>query len=115
MSKVQEMKELTQDIGASLGNFFGETLGIENPFALIFGSDGLMSLDKGTLSTLEADKVKQVLDCLNAYFTAEKAGEDTESMLSPELADIAEKLLALKEVKGKIHRMFALSFCVKFA
>ena len=44
-----------------------------------------------------------MLDSLNAYFTAEKAGEDTERMLSPESTDVAQKLLALKEAKGKIH------------
>ena len=37
-----------------------------------------------------------VLDDLNRFLTAERAGEDTEGMLSPQLTGIGEKLIALQ-------------------
>ena len=98
-----EMETLTQDIGAALGDFFGKNMGIENSFGIIFGSDGLLSLDKGALSSMESETVKKVLAEINDYFAAEEAGEETKGMLSPALTGIAEKLGALKEVMGKLH------------
>jgi hypothetical protein len=98
-----EMDMLTQDIGTALGNFFGATMKIENPFGMMFGADGLLSFEGGALSSLESDAVKQVLDDMNRYLSAEEAGEDASGMLSPELTGMGEKLLALKEVQGKIH------------
>jgi hypothetical protein len=98
-----EMDEITQDIGSALGQFFKNTLGIESPFAVIFGQDGTLSFDKGALSAAESDAVKQVMKDLNAYLAAENAGEDTEGMLSPELTGIGKKFMALKEAQDKIH------------
>jgi hypothetical protein len=98
-----ELEEITQDLGNALGNFFKNTLGIESSFAVIFGQDGTLSFDKGALSAMESDMVKQVMEDLNAYLAAENAGEDTEGMLSPELTGIGNKLLALKEVMDKVH------------
>jgi len=43
------------------------------------------------------------LDDLNRFLTAERAGEDTEGMLSPQLTGIGEKLIALQAAQGKIH------------
>ena len=100
---LQEMKDLTQDIGNALGNFFGATMGIESPFDVIFGSDGLLTFEGDTLSPEELEALKQVLEDINRYLAAEEAGEDTEGMLSAELTGIGEKLAALKEVRGKIH------------
>jgi len=97
-----EMEILTQDIGTALGDFFGKTMGIKNPFAIVFGSEGL-SLGDGSLSLIESQAVKQVLENINGYLVAEEAGEDTKGMLSPELTAIGEKLIALKEVEEKIH------------
>jgi hypothetical protein len=98
-----EMEAVTQDIGSALGEFFGKTMGIENPFALIFGSNGLLSLDGDALSSAQSETVKQALADINRYLTVEKAGEETEGMLSPALTGIAEKLGTLKEVMGKFH------------
>jgi hypothetical protein len=98
-----EMDEITQDIGSALGQFFKNTLGIESPFAVVFGQDGTLSFDKGALSSMESDMVKQVIKDLNAYLATEKAGEDTEGMLSPELTGIGKKFMALKEAQDKIH------------
>jgi hypothetical protein len=100
---LQEMGDLTQDIGTALGKFFGETMGIRNPFAVTFGQDGRLSLSVGTLSSMESDAVKKVLEDINCYLIADEAGEDTEGMLSGELSGIGEKLVALKEVQDKFH------------
>ena len=100
---LKEMNVLTQDIGAALGNFFGKTMGIKSPFAVIFGSDGLLSLDKDALSSMELESAKQVLEEINHSLAAEKAGKNTESMLSPALTGIAEKFTSLKDVIGKFH------------
>ena len=48
------METLTQDIGAALGDFFGKMLGIENPFSLIFGADGLLSFNADSLLSFES-------------------------------------------------------------
>jgi hypothetical protein len=104
MAAMGEIAELTQDIGSALGNFFGKTMGIESPFALMFGNDGLLSLgEDGALSVTESEAIKKVLDDINRYFAAEEAGEDTEGMLSAELTGVADKFAALKEAQGKIH------------
>ena len=100
---LQEMKDLTQEIGTSLGEFFVEIMNIENPFALMFGSDGLLSFNADSLPTFEAQAVQKVLDEINAYLTADKVDENTEDMLSEELVGIADKLFALKEVPKKFH------------
>jgi hypothetical protein len=100
---MEELEGLTQELGAVLGNFFGNTLGIENPFELVFGADGKLSFGAHSLLSMESDKIQEVLDAVNEYFAAEEAGEDTEEMLSGELVGIAERLVALKEVAGKIH------------
>jgi hypothetical protein len=101
---MQEMEGLTQDIRATLGNFFGKMMGFESPFALMFGLNGLLSLgNAGALSFTESQGIKQMLEDVNRYLAAEEAGEDTEGMLSPELTGIGEKFVALKEVMGKIH------------
>jgi len=98
-----EIAELTAEIGTALGDFFGKTIVIENPFTLIFGNDGLLSLgDAISLTSAESQAVKDVLDELNAFLRAEEAGEDTEGMLSPQLTGIGEKLLALQEAKERI-------------
>jgi hypothetical protein len=100
---LEEMEMLTWDIGTALGEFFGKTMGIENPFAVIFGSDGMLSLNKGSLSSLETQAVQKVLKEVNKYLTADAAGEDTEGMLNPVLTDIAEKFVAMKEIQEKLH------------
>jgi len=100
---LQEMETLQQDIGNALGDFFGKTMGLKSPFSITFGSDGLLSLDVGSLSSFDANAVRDVLKNLNSYLDAEKAGEDTEGMLSPVLTGIGEKFVALKEVQDKIH------------
>jgi len=100
---MQEMMELTQDIGTALGDFFGKTMGIKNPFEIIFGSDGQLSFDAGLLSSTESQTVRQLLADVNRFLSAEAAGEDTENMLSGKLADIGEKFLALKDVQDKFH------------
>ena len=96
---LQEMENLTQEIS----NSFGKMLGIENPFSLIFGADGLLSLNADSLSSFESQAVQKVLDEVNAYLIAKEAGEDTEDMLSEELIGIADKLFALKEIPKKFH------------
>ena len=93
----------TRDLGRVLGGFFGKTMSIENPFTVMFGSDGLLSFNADSLPTLESKAVQKVLDEINAYLIAKESGEDTEGMLSPVLTGIADKLLALKEVMGSIH------------
>jgi hypothetical protein len=98
-----EIELLSREIGVALGDFFGKHMGIESPFAIIFGNDGLLSLDSGALSHEQSAAVRQVLDELNAYLRAERAGEDTEGMLSPRLSGLAEKFLALGEATDKIH------------
>ena len=101
---LDEIAELSAEIGTALGGYFGKTMGIKNPFAITFGNDGLLSLgDGGALTSLESQAVRQVLDDLNRYLRAERAGEDTEDMLSPQLTGIGEKFLALKEAQEKIH------------
>jgi hypothetical protein len=98
-----EIAELTAEIGSALGDFFGKTMVIENPFTLLFGNDGLLSLgEEGALTTVESQEVRQVLDELNRYLQAEKAGEETEGMLPPELMGMGEKLFALQEAKERI-------------
>ena len=98
-----EMGELLSDIGSSLGDFFIGTMGIKNPFAIIFGNDGLLSFDKGALTLQESQGVREVLKQINAYLTAERNGEETDGMCSPELTGIVEKFIKLKEVQDKIH------------
>jgi len=100
---LMEMEGLTQEIGTALGNFFGETMGIENPFAVLFGSDGLLSLGENSLSSVNLQATKQVLEDINGYLVADEAGEDTEGMLPDELLGIGKKFLALKDVRDKIH------------
>jgi len=100
---LEEMNVLTQEIGTVLGDFFGKTMGIENPFALIFGNDGLLSFNADSLPTLESKAVQKVLVSINKYLTADAAGEETEGMLNPMLTGIAEKFAALEEVMGKLH------------
>jgi endonuclease IV len=100
---MEEIAGLTQEIGTALGDFFGKTMGIKNSFNVIFGADGKLSFDAGTLSSLESQAVKQVITDLNRYLAAEEAGEETEGMLSLELTGIGEKFVALKEAVGKIH------------
>jgi len=70
---------------------------------VIFGSDGMLSLNKGSLSSLETQAVQKVLKEVNKYLTADAAGEDTEGMLNPVLTDIAEKFVAMKEIQEKLH------------
>ena len=98
-----EMETLSQDIGAALGEFFGKTMGMESPFNVLFGSDGLLSLGENSLSSVNLQAAKQVLEDINRYLVADEAGEDTEGMLSGALTGIGEKLIALKEVQDKIH------------
>jgi len=100
---LQEMEALQQDIGSALGDFFDQTMGIKSPFSILFGSDGLLSLDAGGLPSFEANAVRDVLKNLNSYLAAEEAGEETEGMLSPVLTGIGEKFVALKEIQEKIH------------
>ena len=97
-----ELAVLTEEVGGALGRFFGE-MGIENPFSLLFGSDGLLSFEGGELSYVESQAVKKMLESVNDYITAEASGEDTTGMLSVELTGIAEKLIGMKEVIDKIH------------
>jgi len=78
-------------------------MGIENPFTVMFGRDGLLSLAGGELSAIETQAIQDVLKEVNAYLTADKAGEETEGMLSPVLTGVAEKFASLKEVMGKLH------------
>jgi hypothetical protein len=99
-----EIAQLSAEIGSALGDFFGKQMGIESPFSLIFGNDGLLSLgDAISLTSAESQAVKDVLDELNAFLRAEEAGEDTEGMLSPQLTSIGEKFLALKAAQDRIH------------
>ena len=98
---LEEMTVLSQEIGMALGQFFGKTM---SPFSVLFGEEGLLSLGKdGTLSQRDSQAIQKVLDEINHYFLADRNGEETKGMLSPELADIAEKLSELKEVQDKIH------------
>ena len=87
----------------TLGEFFGKQMGIKNPFEIVFGKDGLLSLNGNVLLSVESEAIKQVLADINRYLVAEEAGEDTEGMLSPVLTGIAEKFASLKEVMGKLH------------
>jgi len=87
----------------TLGEFFGKQMGIKNPFEIVFGNDGLLSLNGNVLLSVESEAIKQVLADINRYLVAEEAGEDTEGMLSPVLTGIAEKFASLKEVMGKLH------------
>jgi hypothetical protein len=100
---LMEIELLSREIGMSLGDFFGKHMGIESPFTIIFGKDGLLSLDASELTQEQSAAIMQVLEELNAYFRAERAGEDTEGMLSPRLSGLAEKFLALSELQDKIH------------
>jgi hypothetical protein len=100
---LMEIELLSREIGIALGDFFDKHMGIESPFAIIFGNDGMLSLDSGTLTHEQSAAVRQVLDELNDYLRAERAGEDTEGMLSPRLSGLAEKFLALSELQDKIH------------
>ena len=98
-----EMAELMQDFGGLLRNFFGQTLDVQNPFELILGPDGLLSLgESGTLSPMELGVVKQGLWDMNRSIASWKAGEETEKidMLSPRFK---KQLLALEDVQRKIH------------
>jgi len=99
---LQELAELTQEIGIALGDFFGETMRIESPFNIIFASDGLLLLNSDLLSSVESQTIQKVLENINHFLLAEEAGEDTEGMLPPQLTGIGEKLLALKEAKDRI-------------
>jgi hypothetical protein len=98
-----EMNVLLTEISSSFGAFFKETLEIKNPFTLLLGTDGRLSFEVGGLTLMEERVVKDVLKDINKFLEAEEAGEDTEGMLRPELTAIGEKILALKEVQGKIH------------
>ena len=98
-----EIAELTQEIGIALNEYFGKTMGITSPFEIIFGNDGLLSLGNGSLSYENEQKIKQVLEDINTFIEAERAGEETEGMLSVELLGIAEKFMALKDAQDKIH------------
>ena len=99
---LQEMKELMSDIGSALGNLF-RGMSIDNPFSLIFGKDGLLSLDGNSLSVIESQNVRQMMEQINRFLTAEHEGGDTEGLLSDRPSGIAEKLLALKELQDRIH------------
>jgi len=37
---LQEIAQLTREIGVALGDLFGKTIGIESPFPLIFNNHG---------------------------------------------------------------------------
>jgi hypothetical protein len=100
---LREMEDLTQDIGTALEDFFHKTMGINNPFAVTFGEDGRLSLSVGSLSSLESNTVKKVLEDINHYLEAEEAGEDTAGRLSDDLSGIGKKLVTMKEVQDKIH------------
>ena len=99
---LQEMTELMSDIGSALGYLF-RGMSIDSSFNLIFGKDGLLSLDGNSLSVIESQNVRQMMEQINRFLTAEYEGGDSEGLLSDRLSGIAEKLLALKEVNGKIH------------
>ena len=100
---LSEMNGSIRSIGAALRDFFRNTLGIENSFAFIFGSGGLLSLESGSLSIRQSQSVKQVLENVNRYHTAVEAGDNVKNMLSGELTGIAEQLLVLKGLQDKIH------------
>ena len=98
---LQEMEVLSQEIDMALGQFFGKTM---SPLSIMFGEDGLLSLGKdGMLSHEDSQAIQKVLDEINHYLLAERNGEETEGMLSPELTGIAGKLLELKDAQDKIH------------
>ena len=99
---LQEMTELMSDIGSALGDLF-RGMSIDNPFNLFFGKDGLLSLEGNSLSAIESQNVRQMMEQINRFLTTEYEGGDTDGILPNNLTGIAEKLLALKEAKGKIH------------
>lgn len=101
----REMNELTQDIGVALRDFFGKTLKINEPFSIVFNMNGGLDLsDASSLSVANFRMVKNVIDEVNKFLAAEESGDDAaEVNLSSELRGVAEKFLALKDVKDKFH------------
>ena len=103
-SALQEITDLTQDIGTALDDFFVKTLSIEKPFGIAFSLDGLLSLENTSmLSSTETRSIKKVLEDINNYLIAEASGEGAETMLFDELISIADRLMALQEARDKIH------------
>jgi len=98
---LKEMEGLTKDVGTALGNFFGKTMGIKNPFEIKFGVDGLLSMTgMSALTKEESQVVQKALGDVNRYLLS---GEDTTGKMPPELIGIADKLLELKDAQDKIH------------
>ena len=100
---MKEMGTLLQEIGSALGDFFRKGMGIKESFSVIFDGDGMLSLEKGALTGVQSQAVRDVLESLNKYLKAEESGEETEGMLSGKLQGIGEKFVELKEVMDKIH------------
>ncbi|MGL6226784.1 MAG: hypothetical protein ACRC10_09190 [Thermoguttaceae bacterium] len=100
---LREMNGLTEEIGVALGAFFGQTMNIQESFSVQFNAQGRLSLNRESLSSTNAERVQKVLLKINAYLAAEESGENTEGMLRGDLREIADKLVALKEVQGKFH------------
>jgi hypothetical protein len=127
-----EMEVLTQEIGGALNDlFFGKAVKIANPFTLMFSLDGQLSVvEDAAWKAIESDptlssEIKWLLEHTNRSLIAKKSGEDTEGILlfsgltdgveladgaaenlaeiSERLADIVDKLAALKNVQEKIH------------
>ena len=98
---LKEVEVLSKEIGTALGNFFGKTMGIENPFEIQFGAEGLLSMTGlSALTREELQVVQKALSDVNRYLLS---GEDTKGTMSPELLGIADKLLELKEAQDKVH------------
>jgi hypothetical protein len=102
---MREIAVLTQDIGEALGNYFGNILGIDEPFSLVFSQEGCLTLgDANALTMGNSTAIRKVLAGLNDYLTAEERGEeDATGKIPSQLSGIAEKLTELKEAFGKLH------------
>ncbi len=100
---MREIQSLTGDISSFLGDFFGKTQDIDQPFSLVFDFNSFSLSDAGSLSQKDTAAVKQVLEDFNKFLANEDTGDDLDAELPAKYSGIGDKLIALKEAKGKLH------------
>ena len=100
---LREIESLTNEISSFLGDFFSKTLGVNNPFGLIFDAGSLQLVDADSLSSKEADAVHKALDDLNRYIAGDDTVDESDDTLPSKYGVVGDKLIALKDAYSKLH------------